>query len=98
MARGAEAWTNTCRRAGIPYATHHEAGRHSFATEMIVRRGIDAKTTADLGGWEDPSLLLRRYVHSENLESVAEKVFGRSSGTKLAHPSNLSLTKLKKVK
>ncbi|MGO8952247.1 MAG: hypothetical protein ACLPWS_11560 [Rhodomicrobium sp.] len=61
-----------CKLAGIP----HEAGRQSFETGMIVRRGMDAKTTADLGGWEDPAMLLRKYVHQEKLDDVAEQVLG----------------------
>jgi integrase len=95
-----EAWENTVKRARLPYASRHEAGRHSFATEMIVRRGQDVKTTADLGGWEDPTLLMRRYVHSEKLDDVAERVFGRDNGqasaTKVAHPSNLKVVGVKK--
>lgn len=89
------AWERTVARAGLPYASRHEAGRHSFATEMIVRKNVDVKTTADLGGWEDPSLLIRRYAHSEKLDEVAERVFGRDIGTKLTHASNLKLVKLK---
>ena len=91
-----EAWENTIKRAKLPYASRHEAGRHSFATEAIVRKGVDAKTVADLGGWEDPTLLMRRYVHSEKLDDVAERVFGKEIDTELAHPSNLKVVNLKK--
>ena len=86
---------NTVKRAGLPYASRREAGRHSFATEMIVRRGQDAKT---IGTWQDPTLLMRRYVHSEDLEGVAERVFGCQFDTKLAHPSKLKVVNSKKAR
>ena len=91
-----EAWENTVKRAKLPYASRHEAGRHSFATEAIVRKGVDAKTVADLGGWEDPSMLMRRYVHSEKLDDVAERVFGGEKDTIATHPLNLKVVNLKK--
>lgn len=70
-------WRKACTAAGIPYRLRHEAGRHSFATEMIVRRKVDIKTTAEMGGWKDPRVLLG-YTHAENMADVAEKVFGTS--------------------
>jgi len=97
------AWDGTVKRAKLPYACRHEAGRHSFATQMIVRGGKDIKTTMDLGGWESSASLMK-YLHSENLGGVAEGVFGASSDsqdqassdTKLAHTYNLKLANLKK--
>src|SRR5262249_7004663 len=41
-------WKKTCERAGIPFLTPHEAGRHGFATEMIQRRKQDHITAAKL--------------------------------------------------
>jgi integrase len=82
-----EAWRRTCERAGIPYLTPHEAGRHGFGTEMVVRRGVDVVTAARLGRWRDPTVLLRRYAHAVGLGETAEAVFGRGSrsrGAKLA--------------
>lgn len=70
------AWRNTCARAGIAYVPPHQAGRHSFATEMIVRHGADVVTTARMGNWKSIRLLLETYAHAENLRSVAEEVFG----------------------
>jgi len=71
-------WRRACAAAGIPYRLRHEAGRHSFATEMIVRRGIDIKTTAEMGGWRDARVLLG-YTHAEDMANVAERVFGTSA-------------------
>lgn len=69
-------WRQVCEAAGLDYVPPHQAGRHSFATEMIVRRGIDPKTAADLGGWASPRLLVDRYVHPASLEDVVDEVFG----------------------
>lgn len=72
----AKAWKATCARAGIPYLTPHEAGRHGFGTEMVVRQRMDVVTAAKLGRWRDPSVLLRRYAHALDLDVTAETVFG----------------------
>jgi integrase len=77
-------WKTTCERAGIPHLTPHEAGRHGFGTEMLVRQKQDPVTTAALGGWADPVVLMKRYAHAEKLAQVAEESFGAES-TKLAH-------------
>lgn len=80
-------WNRAIARAGIVKVTRHEGGRHSFATEMVVRRGVDVVTAARLGGWEDPRVLIERYVHAEHLGDVAERVFGSArNGTELAQP------------
>ena len=67
-------WQAACTRAGIPYIRPHQAGRHAFATEMIVRHGVDPMTTAKLGGWAS-TRMLDRYAHPEGLEGVVDKVF-----------------------
>jgi integrase len=69
-------WKNTCVRAGISYVPPHQAGRHSFATEMIVRRGVDVATTAEIGNWKSHALLLGTYSHAENHKNVVDTVFG----------------------
>lgn len=86
-------WHRACTEAGIPYRMRHEAGRHSFATEMIVRQGIDVVTTGKMGGWRDVRVLLG-YAHAEGLPEVAERVFG----TKLTQRNSLNSTKLRRVK
>ena len=91
------AWGKVCERASIPYRMPHEAGRHSFATEALVRCGIDPVTVAQLGGWRNPTQLLNRYAHAEDLGTVAEKVFGRS-GKPLAQPGLGGKRKSKYIK
>lgn len=68
-------WYAACDRAGIERIPPHQAGRHSFATEMIVRQRVDAQTTAKLGGWKS-TRMLDRYTHPEKLEGVVDDVFG----------------------
>jgi integrase len=83
-----EPWRQTCERAGIPYLPPHQAGRHGFATEMIVRQGVDPVTTAKLGRWDDPKVLLNTYSHAEGLSDKIEELMGgrtRFSGKRLAH-------------
>jgi integrase len=82
------AWANTIKRAGLPYVCRHEAGRHSFATQMMVRSKVDLKTTQVMGGWKNPNSLLK-YLHPEDLGGVAETVFGRSSDTNLTRTASL---------
>jgi integrase len=89
-----KAWKKVCERAQIPYRMRHEAGRHSFATEALVRRGLDPVTVAAMGGWRNPSQLLSTYAHPENLAEQAEKVFG----TKLTQQGFVRSGKVKEVK
>jgi integrase len=79
-----QAWKQTCLAAGIDYVPPHQAGRHSFATEMIVRNQQDVATTAALGNWKSARLLLERYAHAERLRETSDRVFGGAeTGTKL---------------
>lgn len=69
------AWKDACEGAGLDYVPPHQAGRHSFATEMIVRAKQDVATTAALGNWKSPRLLLERYAHAEKLREASDRVF-----------------------
>lgn len=66
-----------CARAGIPYLGTHQPGRHSFATEMIVRNRIDVATTAQKGRWKSKKVLVDHYPHAEKGSRVIDKVFGK---------------------
>ena len=68
-----------CNRAELPYLATHQPGRHSFATEMIVRNSVDVATTARIGNWRGQSVLLDNYVHAEHEGEVVERVFGTSA-------------------
>lgn len=73
-------WKAACEKAGIPYITPHEAGRHSFATHMIVQMGKDVDSTAQLGRWKSKRLLMETYVHGDADHAVIDEVFGSKSG------------------
>lgn len=66
-----------CALADLPYLGTHQPGRHSFATEMIVRHGVDIATTAAKGRWKSKQLLVSTYVHEEHDRGVIERVFGQ---------------------
>jgi integrase len=71
-----EPWKAVCKAAGLAYRQPYEAGRHSFATEAVTRQERNVVTSAKVGNWKDPSVLLRNYSHAEQLEKFAEDVFG----------------------
>lgn len=78
------AWAAAIRTAGIAKLTPHEAGRHGFATETIVRNGVDVPTAAEAGGWRSKRLMLETYAHGEGVAGMIDKVFGttRSRGAR----------------
>lgn len=57
----ARAWDNTIKRAGIKRMTPH-SGRHGFATATL-RKKIDPKTAAWLGGWKNIRHFMETYAH-----------------------------------
>lgn len=67
---------DVCARAKIPYLGTHQPGRHSFATELIVRKKLDVDTAAKLGGWDSRQLLVQTYVHGDAGEHIIEDAFG----------------------
>jgi integrase len=94
-------WKETCKGAGIRYLSPHEAGRHGFGTETIVRQKLDPVTAAKLGHWSDPTVLLKTYAHAEGLGEIAEATFGKKNtgrGTKLAHARGRRLKTMKEQK
>ena len=74
-----------CELADLPYLGTHQPGRHSFATEMIVRNGIDVATTAWKGRWKTKKLLMENYAHAEKGNGVIDKVFGKKKPRKAAN-------------
>jgi integrase len=49
--------------------------RHGFATKML-RDGIDPKTAAWLGGWDDIGLFMKTYAHAMKDHTLTEGLFG----------------------
>lgn len=67
-------WRAICRRADIPYIPPHQAGRHSFATFMIVEQGVDPWTVAKLAGWKGTAML-DDYVQARGGRQVVQDAF-----------------------
>ena len=74
-----------CALAGMSYVPPHQSGRHSFATVYLVDEEVDPVTVAELGGWKDVSMLMKRYPHAREakLRSVVERISGTGYGSKL---------------
>ena len=68
------AWHSTCVAAGIECVPPHQAGRHSFATQLNAA-GIDPKTAMEAGGWKSARLYLERYVHGDDAADRIAQVF-----------------------
>lgn len=75
-------WNRVIRDAGLPRLTTHEAGRHAFATEMMVKHRHDPVTTAKMGGWKSARMLFEVYGHPDEGNAIANAVFGKKSRPK----------------
>jgi integrase len=71
------AWDGAIAAAGIEPLTSHEAGRHGFGTEMVVRHGVDVATAAEAGGWKSKRLMLATYVSGNRDRDVINRVFAK---------------------
>ncbi|TFE99360.1 hypothetical protein B5M44_03910 [Shinella sumterensis] len=71
-------WKSVCDDAGIAYAPPHSAGRVTFATELVVRRGIDPVTAARLGGWASPKVMMDTYAKADPAHDVVDAIFGEN--------------------
>lgn len=68
-------WEAACEAAGIEYLRPHEAGRHGFGTEMIVRQGVNVVDAARQGRWASPAVMLKTYSHEEGSEAKVRAAF-----------------------
>jgi integrase len=55
-------WEAAIKKAKIKYLSAH-CCRHGFATGLL-RRGVDVKTVARLGGWKTAAVVLNTYGHA----------------------------------
>lgn len=69
-----KSWNAVIDRAGIEALSPHSC-RHGFATAML-RAGIDVKTVAKWGGWQDVRTLVETYAHAISDPTVVDEVFG----------------------
>ncbi|TGT36188.1 site-specific integrase [Mesorhizobium sp. M8A.F.Ca.ET.165.01.1.1] len=81
-----KAWKTACKNAGISEIMPHAAGRHGFATEMLVRQKLDARTVAKAGRWSDMALMQKTYMHEEDTSDKVQAALrtGRVQATKAA--------------
>lgn len=68
-----QVWTHAIERADIDYLTPHSC-RHGFATTLL-RKGIDPKTVAKLGGWKDVATVMKHYAHAMDDPTLNNAVF-----------------------
>ncbi|MBN9235173.1 MULTISPECIES: tyrosine-type recombinase/integrase [Phyllobacteriaceae] len=61
-----KAWKTACKKAKIAEIMPHAAGRHGFATELLVRQRLDARTVGKAGRWADITLMQKTYTHAED--------------------------------
>lgn len=66
-------WDSTVKRAGIKRMTPH-SGRHGFATATLRKR-IDPKTAAWLGGWKSIRHFMETYAHEIQDITLTDAVF-----------------------
>jgi integrase len=59
--------------SGFARLTFHSA-RHGFATKML-RDGVDPKTAATLGGWDDITLFMETYAHAIGDKRATNRIF-----------------------
>lgn len=78
-----KAWKTACKKAGIEEIMPHAAGRHGFATELLVRQKLDPRTVAKAGRWADLPLMLKTYTHDEDTKDKVQAAFrsGRVQAT-----------------
>jgi len=69
---------------GFQRLTFHSC-RHGFATSML-RKGVDPKTAAELGGWDSITLFLETYAHAMPHARLTDGLFDDAIGTKLTQP------------
>jgi integrase len=57
-----QAIERTCKRAGVPYMSSHQVGRHAFAARLL-RQGKNLKELQEAGGWSPKSLPMMAEVY-----------------------------------
>lgn len=89
-----KSWDAVIARAGIAKLSPH-ACRHGFATAML-RAGVDVKTVAKWGGWQDVRTLVETYAHAITDPSVVDAVFDTEL-TQAGKPQPLTYGKKREI-
>lgn len=80
-------WRRITESAGVDYVPPHQAGRHTFATELHNTYGWSANDIAEAGRWKSVSLVQQVYIHSDKGGAEAAALFGERWGAKGGLPS-----------
>jgi len=85
-------WKRACRDAGIEEIMPHAAGRHGFATEMLVRNKLDPRSVGSMGRFKDVPLMMNTYAHSEDAAQQIQKAIrtGRAQAEKARQANKLN--------
>lgn len=70
-----------CRRAGIPFVSPHQAGRHSFATTALAN-GATVGQVMKASGWKSARMVLEIYDHPEEAGRIVAGIFDTEGGQK----------------
>lgn len=68
--------------AGLEPLNPHEAGRHGFGTQMVVRAGMDPVTAARAGGWASARVLTDTYAHGQIDQAAIRAAFAKGKPPK----------------
>lgn len=78
-----ETLKRSCARAGVEYLTPHQAGRHTFATNLL-KAGKSLAFVKDAGHWETGQLVIDTYGHLEASDvSTASAEVGENWGNSI---------------
>lgn len=90
-----QAIERTCKRAGLPYLSSHQVGRHAFAARLLAQ-GRSLKLVQDAGGWASIQLVGDVYGHLE--QSAIDEAVRGAGDAMLALPVAAPKSKTKRTK
>lgn len=79
-----QAIERACKRAGLPYLSSHQVGRHAFAARLLAQ-GRSLKLVQNAGGWASIQLVGDVYGHLE--QSAVDEAVRASEETVPALPA-----------
>ena len=81
---------------GFQRLTFHSC-RHGFATAML-RKGVDPKTAAELGGWDSVTLFMETYAHAMPKAQLSDGLFDEPEAGKILTQPKAKPNKIKVLK
>lgn len=80
---------------GFQRLTFHSC-RHGFATAML-RKGVDPKTAAELGGWDSVTLFMETYAHAMPKAQLSDGLFDEPETGKILTQPKAKSRKIKVI-